>query len=114
MVRALEHRKLNSDEHFFTLDFESFYTKLVCAGGQTCVGEVVSNAIFALYIPKRQAQLADFLVRILSRLLADSVVQNTADGSNTLFKQVSGLTTGLSAASTIANIYFAYGYDDCA
>ena len=50
----------------------------------------------------------------MSRLLADSVVQNTADGSNTLFEQVSSLTTGLSAASTIANIYLAYGYDDYA
>ena len=55
--------------------------------------------------------LADFLIRILWLLLSSGVVQDTADGSNTLFKQTSGLTTGLAASSTIANIYLAEGFD---
>ena len=72
---------------------------------------MVSNRILEYFIPRGQSMLADFLVRILWLLLSNGVVQHTADGSNSLYKQISGLTTGLSASSTIANIYLAEGFD---
>ena len=98
-------------ELFFTFDFESLYPNLECTGHCKSVGELVSNSIFEYYVPKGLAALADFLVRILGMVISDNIVQNTAGGFNTLHKQVSGLTTGLSAASTIANIYLSCGFD---
>ena len=111
VVRSIEGITLNTMDFLVTFDFESLYPNLSCSGHELSVGSIVSDAIFSYYVPKGQASLADFLVRILCLLITDSIVQNTADGSGDLFRQMSGLTTGLSAASTIANIYLAHGFD---
>ena len=111
VVKCLESRTLSASETFVTFDVETVYPSLECLERDKCVGAVVSNRILKYFLPRGQSMLADFLIRILWLLLSSGVVQDTADGSNTLFKQTSGLTTGLAASSTIANIYLAEGFD---
>lgn len=102
---------LQHGEVLFTFDIASLYPSLLCRSseGAKALFFVVKDAVYGYYAhTKGKWEYASFLTSILRLNLEYAIVEY--DGN--VYLQTAGLTTGFSAASTVANIYLAKTLDE--
>eukprot|EP00974_Lingulodinium_polyedra_P053903 5182435-Lingulodinium_polyedra.AAC.1 len=109
VVDALEGRVLQPDEDLFTYDVRSLYPSLICKAeqGSDSVYNVLEPIILEFYTARGKKNYGLCLVRILRLIIDCSIVACLGE----VHEQLWGLTTGQSAASTIANLYLAARFD---
>ena len=103
--------ELAEDKEFFTFDIEALYPSLICKDDAMSVQTVVGHDVLNYYAAPGRFLYADFLIKLLRLLLLHPVISICLEGDVCFFQQQVGLTTGLSCASTIANIFLSKGFD---
>lgn len=115
-INCYENKVMGSDEDLLAFDITSLYPSLLIFGDEKAVFEVVSKRVEHHFSKRGMTRLGSWLCKALKLLLLDPVVRVKGkdmgvEENEVFFIQRSGMTTGLSCASTIANIYLSSGFD---
>eukprot|EP00929_Paragymnodinium_shiwhaense_P077265 TRINITY_DN39790_c0_g1_i1.p1 TRINITY_DN39790_c0_g1~~TRINITY_DN39790_c0_g1_i1.p1 ORF type:complete len:399 (+),score=4.27 TRINITY_DN39790_c0_g1_i1:462-1658(+) len=109
VVRAIEKLVVEPGVQLVAFDITQLFPSMLCHGTHpAAVMSLLGPVIDGYFSSQGKFATGDLVIRLL-QLLLSSLIINYGDRS---YKVTRGLAPGIPCANTIANLYFALGYDD--